>query len=157
MNHAKAMGEVVRLPVRHADHDAADTAPDLDAPTAAPGDAGAGAPPSDPPAPVPSGDPADRAPDGDEGEALEGRVLVDRPDMFRPDVRARRTSGERAQRRPIIAPWLRDRGEARATVRWAVGYAGHVTGYHAARIPLYGLRLAGRSPRGLFRVVAGTW
>lgn len=155
MNHAKAMGEVVRLPVRHA----ADTAPDLDAPTAGPGDAGAGAPPTDLPRLMPSGDPGDRDADGDGdgGEVLEGRVLVDGPDTFRPDVRARRTASERDRRRPIIAPWLRDRSEAKATVRWAVGYAGHVTGYHAARIPLYSLRLAGRSPRGLFRVVAGTW
>ncbi|MFB4302641.1 cell division protein FtsK [Actinomadura sp. NTSP31] len=151
MSHPKAMGEVVRLPVPHPDHNAA--APDLDAPPTMPGNAGAGTPPTDPPLiPVLSGD----GDDGD-GEAIEGRVLVDRPDTFRPDVRARRMAGERAQRRPIIAPWLRDRGEARATVWWAVGYAGHVTGYHAARTPLYGLRLAMRSPRGLYRVVAGTW
>jgi S-DNA-T family DNA segregation ATPase FtsK/SpoIIIE len=153
MSYTKAMGEVVRLPVRHADS-AADPAPDLDAPATAPGNAGAGVPPTDPPLiPVPFGD-SDR--DGDDGETIEERVLVDRPDTFRPDVRARRMAGERDQRRPIIAPWLRDRDEARATVRWAVGYAGHITGYHAARIPLYGLRLTLRSPRGLYRVIAGT-
>ncbi|TDC76445.1 DUF3631 domain-containing protein [Actinomadura sp. 7K507] len=84
-------------------------------------------------------------------------MLVDGPDTYRPDVRAHRTASERAKRRPIIAPWLRDRDEARATVRWAVGYAGHVTGYHTARIPLYSLRLALRSPRGLYRVTAGAW
>ncbi|HEU5026209.1 MAG TPA: cell division protein FtsK [Spirillospora sp.] len=152
MSYTKAMGEVVRLPVRHADS-AADPAPDLDAPTAAPGNVGAGVPPTDPPRPMPV--PSD---DGDgDGEVIEGRVLVDRPDGYRPDVRARRMAGERDQRRPIIAPWLRNRDEARATVRWAVGYAGHVTGYHAARTPLYGLRLVLRSPRGLYRVVAGTW
>ncbi|URN09089.1 cell division protein FtsK [Actinomadura madurae] len=156
MSHAKAMGEVVRLPVPHTDH-TADPAPDLDAPAAAPGNSGAGAPPSDPPRPMPLGDSGDSEGDREDGEALEGRVLVDRPDTFRPDVRARRTAGERAQRRPIIAPWLRDASEAKATVWWAVGYAGHVTGYHAARVPLYSLRLAGRSPRGLYRVVAGTW
>jgi S-DNA-T family DNA segregation ATPase FtsK/SpoIIIE len=153
MNHAKAMGEVVRLPVKHADHTAdTDTAPAVGTPAAGPGGIGDGARPIEPPAPVRSGDGAE-----DDGEALEGRVLVDRPDTFRPDVRARRLAGESAKRRPIIAPWLRDRSEARATVRWAVGYAGHVTGYHAARIPLYSLRLAMRSPLGLFRVVVGTW
>ncbi|WP_028847489.1 hypothetical protein [Thermocrispum agreste] len=125
------MGEVVRLPVKHADH-AADPAADLDAAQTAP---------------VVE----------DDGEALEGRVLVDRPDTYRPDVRARRLAGERDRRRPIIAPWLRDPAEAKATMRWAVGYAGHVTGYHAARIPLYSLRLAVRSPRGLCRVAVGTW
>lgn len=131
MSHARPMGEVVRLPVKHADH-AADPAADLDA--------------------------AQTAPDVEEdGEALEGRVLVDRPDTYRPDVRARRLAGERDRRRPIIAPWLRDPAEAKATMRWAVGYAGHVTGYHAARIPLYSLRLAVRSPRGLCRVAVGTW
>ncbi|CNF02126.1 DNA segregation ATPase FtsK/SpoIIIE and related proteins [Mycobacterium tuberculosis] len=158
MNHAKAMGEVVRLPVRHTD---ADTAPDLDAPTAAPGDAGAGVPPTVPPGPMPSDDPSDRGTDGhadgDDGEVIEGRVLVDRPGAFRPDVTAQRLAGESTKRRPIIAPWLRDRSEAEATIRWAVGYAGHVTGYHAARIPLYSLRLAMRSPLGLYRVAAGAW
>ncbi|SFP66661.1 DNA segregation ATPase FtsK/SpoIIIE, S-DNA-T family [Actinomadura madurae] len=154
MSHARPMGEVVRLPVKHTDHTADPDTPALDAPTAGPD--GTGVPPTDPPAPVPvpSGD---RDGAEDDGEAIEGRVLVDRPDTFRPDVRARRTAGERAQRRPIIAPWLRDRSEAKATVRWAVGYAGHVTGYHTARIPLYSLRLAMRSPRGLWRVAAGTW
>ena len=90
-------------------------------------------------------------------EVLEGKVLVDQPDTGRHlDLRARRLA-DTGQRRPIIAPWLRDRDEARATVRWAVGYAAHVTAYHAVRLPLYGLRLTLRSPRGLYRVVAGTW
>ncbi|MFG2002093.1 cell division protein FtsK [Spirillospora sp. NPDC048911] len=155
MSHTKAMGDVVHLPVEHPDH-ATNPTPDLGTPPA-PGNAGDGTPPRPPaPLPVPSED--DRNEDesgGGDGDALEGRVLVDGPDTFRPDVRARRMAGERDQRRPIIAPWLRDRNEARATVRWAVGYAGHVTGYHAARIPLYSLRLALRSPRGLYRVAAG--
>lgn len=159
MSHARPMGEVVHLPVKHPDHAAdTDTGPTLDAPAAGPDSNGV--PPTDPPAPVPSRDrTGDHAGDdaGDDGEVIEGRVLVDRPDTFRPDVRARRAAGERAQRRPIIAPWLRDPNEAKATVRWAVGYAGHVTGYHAARLPLYSLRLAARSPRGLYRVAAGTW
>ncbi|SNS83228.1 FtsK/SpoIIIE domain-containing protein [Actinomadura mexicana] len=158
MSFTKAMGEVVRLPVQHADH-TADPAPALDTPPTAPSGIGAGVPPTDPPRPMPFGDP-DPDPgdgDGDDGEAIEGRVLVDSPDTYRPDARARRLAGESAKRRPIIAPWLRDRGEAEATIRWAVGYAGHITSYHAARIPLYSLRLALRSPRGLYRVAAGTW
>lgn len=150
MNHAKAMGEVVHLPIKYTDP----TADAETTPTATPDAAGNGAPPTDPPAPVPSGGSAED--DGD-GAALEGRVLVDRPDTYRPDLAARLAAGQRARRRPIIAPWLRDPGETRATVRWAVGYAGHVTGYHAARIPLYSLRLALRSPRGLYRVAVGTW
>ncbi|MCQ0007836.1 hypothetical protein [Actinomadura madurae] len=125
MSFTKAMGEVVRLPVPHPDHTTDPT--DVDAPATAPGNAGAGVPPTDPPTSVPSG-----AAEGnehgkergdDDADALEGRVLVDRPDTFRPDVRARRMAGESAKRRPIVAPWLRDRAEAEATVRWAVGYA----------------------------------
>ncbi|MGK5555850.1 cell division protein FtsK, partial [Actinomadura kijaniata] len=123
------------------------TTPTVPAPQ--PGDAD-GPPPTPPTAPT-------HAPDGDsDDDALEGRVLVDRPGHDKPDVRARRMAAERDQRRPIITPWLRDRDEARATVRWAVGYAGHVTGYHAARTPLYGLRLALRAPRGLYRLTSGT-
>ncbi|MFF5265381.1 cell division protein FtsK [Actinomadura viridis] len=145
MSFTKPMGEVVHLPVKHADtdHDAENI-------TTPPAEDNREAPP--PPAPAREAEEGDGAKDG----VLEGRVLVDRPDTGRPDVRARRMAAERAERRPIIAAWLRDRAEAEATVRWAVSYAGHVTGYHAARIPLYSLRLAGRSPRGLYRVVAGT-
>ncbi|MDL4772484.1 FtsK/SpoIIIE domain-containing protein [Actinomadura xylanilytica] len=156
MSFTKAMGEVVPLPLPHPG--ITTPAPKVD-PTGPAPDAGSGTPPAVPPPPPvgPSDTPDDNA-DGGDGDALEGRVLVDRPGADeRPDVRARRMAGERAQRRPIVAPWLRDRDEARATVRWAVGYAGHITGYHATRIPLYSLRLAGRSPRGLYRVVAGTW
>ena len=66
MSYTKAMGEVVRLPVRHADP-ATDPAPDLDAPPTMPGDAGAGVPPTDPPLmPVPSGNG-----DEDDGEVIE--------------------------------------------------------------------------------------
>ncbi|MEV4253262.1 cell division protein FtsK [Spirillospora sp. NPDC049652] len=137
-----AMGEVIHLPVSSTDAtDSAETATSI----RPPGDT-AGAPPALPSAP------ADTADD----DALEGRVLVDGPDTGRPDVRARRMDAERAQRRPIVATWLRNRDEAEATIRWAVGYAGHVTGYHAARVPLYSLRLALRSPRGLGRIVSGT-
>src|SRR5690606_38279517 len=137
------MGEVINLPVR----------PDPAPPATAPAGAAGGARPPFPPAPATS-DP-DGA-DHDAGEVLEGTVLVDQPDTGRPDIRARMLA-DTGQRRPIIAPWLRDRDEARATMRWAGGYAAHVTGYHAARVPLYGLRLALRSPRGLWRALVGTW
>ncbi|WP_245627600.1 FtsK/SpoIIIE domain-containing protein [Actinomadura oligospora] len=144
------MAEVVRLPVRHTDDEAPD-APEAGIPNLP----GSGEPPSRPRR-------FDRVLGDDQGDAnravLEGRVLVDAPDSGRrPDVRARRAEAERAERRPIVAPWVRDRDEASATVRWALGYAGHVAGYHAARVPLYGFRLTVRSPRGLFRVVRGTW
>jgi len=80
------MGEVINLPVR---------------PTAID------------PEPVPTA-PGIDAPDG-AGEVLEGKVLVDQPDTGRRlDIRALRLA-DTGQRRPIIAPWLRDRDEARAT------------------------------------------
>src|SRR5690606_12518924 len=133
------MGEVINLPVR----------PDPIPPAAVPAGADGGARPSVPPAQATS-DP-DGA-DHDAGEVPEGKVLAAQPDTGRPDIRARMLA-DTGQRRPIIVSWLRDRDEARATMRWAVGYAAHVTGYHAARVPLYGLRLALRSPRGLWRVL----
>ncbi|MBC6461471.1 cell division protein FtsK [Actinomadura sp. HBU206391] len=134
-------GEVIKLPVR----------PDAQPPTS---DSAPDAVPTDD-ATTPTTAP--RSGDADDTDVIDGRVLVDRPDTARPDVRTKMMAGRRAKRRPIIAPWLRDAHEAKATVRWAVGYAGHVTGYHAARVPLYGLRLTLRSPKGALRVVAGTW
>ncbi|MFC9971834.1 FtsK/SpoIIIE domain-containing protein [Spirillospora sp. NPDC127200] len=148
MSFTKPMGKVVRLPVRPADIDNDDTSD-----ATVQGGTADGAPSTPPIPPTPAG----ASGKDDQDDVLEGRVLVDRPDTGRPGFKARRAEAERARRRPIIAPWLRDRAEAHATIRWAVGYAGHVTGYHAARIPLYGLRLTARSPRGLYRVVVGTW
>jgi S-DNA-T family DNA segregation ATPase FtsK/SpoIIIE len=148
MSFTKPMGEVVHLPVRPTDVDADEE------PHAAVQDGTADGAPPETLAPPAADSPGE---DDGEGEALEGRVLVDRAETTRPSFKTRRAEFERARRRPIIAPWLRDRTEARATVRWAVGYAGHVSSYHAARVPLYGLRLTARSPRSLCRVVVGTW
>lgn len=153
MSFSKPMADVIRLPVPNPDGDTAG-APE----PAVPNGRGGLEPP-----PLPDL-PSLFAPalDGDQGDAdrevSEGRVLVDAPDSGpRPDVQSRRAESDHAQRRPIIAPWVRDRDEASATVRWALGYAGHVAGYHAARVPLYGVRLTARSPRGFARVVRGTW
>ncbi|MEV6445977.1 FtsK/SpoIIIE domain-containing protein [Amycolatopsis sp. NPDC051716] len=56
----------------------------------------------------------------------------------------------RATMRPIFPAWLRDRDEAVKVAHWAAGYAGHVAAYHAVRVPLYLLKLAGWTPRGLW-------
>jgi S-DNA-T family DNA segregation ATPase FtsK/SpoIIIE len=82
------------------------------------------------------------------------RVLVDRPDAQRP-VRLRVEGLRAGQRRPIVPPWLRSRGELRQTTRWAAGYATHTSAYHLTRAPKYAGRLAFRAPRGGLRLLVG--
>jgi S-DNA-T family DNA segregation ATPase FtsK/SpoIIIE len=113
---------------------------------------------ADPADPEPAdSDPADSDPADFANGVVEGRVLVDPPGTARPDVRTRALAAAGGQRRPVVAPWLKDAQEARVVARWAVGYAGHVAAYHTVRVPVYGLRLAGRSPRGALRVLVGVW
>ncbi|MEV2278525.1 cell division protein FtsK [Nocardiopsis sp. NPDC049922] len=57
--------------------------------------------------------------------------------------------------RPVLPPWMRSTTEAGQVARWVAAYYAHVGAYHATRSPLYLLRLMGRSPRGLARVVGG--
>ncbi|MFG1997697.1 cell division protein FtsK [Spirillospora sp. NPDC048911] len=149
MSFSKPMGEVIKLPVRPDLDDTANDTADTPAALAAGADATS--------APTVTDRPDTTADHEAEEEVLEGRVLVDRPTgTERSDIRARMLA-DQGRRRPIIAPWLREANEAKATMRWAVGYVGHVTGYHAARVPLYALRLTLRSPLGLYRVTAATW
>jgi hypothetical protein len=44
----------------------------------------------------------------------------------------------------------------RTLARWAARHYAHKAGYHLARSPLYALRLAVRSPRGLLLLAAAT-
>jgi S-DNA-T family DNA segregation ATPase FtsK/SpoIIIE len=108
---------------------------------------------TNPDAPPPAGTPdADRAV---AERVLDGeRVPVDSPDAQRP---ARMTVARLrdAQRRPIVPPMLRSRGELRDTTRWAAGFAAHTGAYHLTRAPKYAGRLAVRAPRGGLRVLAG--
>jgi S-DNA-T family DNA segregation ATPase FtsK/SpoIIIE len=60
------------------------------------------------------------------------------------------------KRRPVIAPWLRSRTQFVQTAKWAANYAGHVSAYHAVRLPLYAGKLALRSPAGAAKVLAST-
>jgi S-DNA-T family DNA segregation ATPase FtsK/SpoIIIE len=80
-------------------------------------------------------------------------VLVDQPAPRAP----RRTVQpiREGTRRPIIAAWLRSRGELTSAVRWLAGHYAHVIGYHAARLPKYAGRLLIRAPRGASRAVTG--
>ncbi|HSV68441.1 MAG TPA: FtsK/SpoIIIE domain-containing protein [Mycobacteriales bacterium] len=81
------------------------------------------------------------------GEVLEGEIVAEAG--WRP--------GRAVERRPVVAPWLRDAAQRRQAVRWAAGQAAHLASYHAVRAPVYAARLAGRCPRGLARAVAGWW
>lgn len=61
------------------------------------------------------------------------------------------------QRLPVLPPWARDPDEFAAAARWATSWIAHATAFHTVRIPVYGGRLAGRSPRGAVRVVGRVW
>ncbi|HKR50288.1 MAG TPA: hypothetical protein VJT72_12045, partial [Pseudonocardiaceae bacterium] len=54
----------------------------------------------------------------------------------------------------VLPPWLRSRDTARATLRWAVKYAGRLVAFHAWRAPGYGLALAWWAVRGAGRAIA---
>lgn len=101
---------------------------------------------------VPADDPGtelDRDDDDRDGESgtlvfvdpdpatLGGTVLPWQRDLSRP---------------PIIPLWMRDKHTRVEAVRWAVRAAGHVTGFHTARVPVYAGRLLWRSPRGGYRL-----
>ncbi|MGH3824963.1 MAG: hypothetical protein ACRDRA_19315 [Pseudonocardiaceae bacterium] len=55
---------------------------------------------------------------------------------------------------PVVLPlWLQSRDTVRATLRWAVRYAGHQVAFHAWRAPAYGLALAWWTLRGAARAI----
>jgi S-DNA-T family DNA segregation ATPase FtsK/SpoIIIE len=91
-----------------------------------------------------------------DAEDLDGtaRVLVDRPEAQRPG-RTTLAALRAAERRPIVPAWLRSAHEAREVAAWALGFAAHVAGFHAVRLPADAGRLAARSPRGLARTLGG--
>lgn len=60
------------------------------------------------------------------------------------------------ERQPIIPSYLRTLGEAKQAAKWVGVHYAHKIGYHVARSPLYALRLAVRSPRGLLFLAAAT-
>ncbi|WP_433210997.1 cell division protein FtsK [Dactylosporangium sp. CS-047395] len=80
-------------------------------------------------------------------------TLVDSPAAQRPTTLA--TTARRGERRPVIPSWLRSRAELAYTVRWSLGYTGHVSAYHAVRLPKYAGKLAIRAPRGLLKILGG--
>jgi S-DNA-T family DNA segregation ATPase FtsK/SpoIIIE len=89
--------------------------------------------------------------------AVTGTVVpVDTPDSGPRDWLAELRAAHRT-RRAIVPAALRSKAEAAALGRFLAAHYGHVCAYHATRSPKYALKLAFRAPRGLQRVVAGTW
>ncbi|WP_328914643.1 MULTISPECIES: cell division protein FtsK [unclassified Streptomyces] len=80
--------------------------------------------------------------------------LVDKPDDRPGRGPTDRTRG--ARRRPVVPPWARSPRELRRAARWAGGYVGHVSAYHAIRAPWYAVRLALQAPFGAARFVGGS-
>ena len=55
--------------------------------------------------------------------------------------------------RPVLPAWLRSWDTFRAAAVWAAARSAHLVAFHALRLPLYWLRLVGRSPVGLGRTL----
>jgi S-DNA-T family DNA segregation ATPase FtsK/SpoIIIE len=95
----------------------------------------------------------------DEDNTLTGEV-IDAP--TEPETKPAEPAGQVITHRPtarreVLPDWLKSRDAFLATARWAVGYSSHVCAYHAVRLPLYALRLAGRAPVGAARISASVW
>lgn len=85
-------------------------------------------------------------------------VLVDEPVSRTPGdgwLSARRTYLESAP--AVIPSYLLDRREFSENARFVARYFRHVAGFHAARTPVYLLRLMSRSPRGTARLTRRWW
>ena len=74
-------------------------------------------------------------------------VLVDTP-QERKTLHGR-LAGER---RPVIAPWLRDQAERRQVAVLVAQTVASVVGYHVVRLPWYAAKSVAYSPRGAWRL-----
>ena len=112
--------------------------------------------PAMPVTPRPGNTPGAAPAAADEPPVIEGQVIpVDQPGRDRGDWLADLEAKARS-RRPVIHPALRSRAELAATATWIGQHYAHVTAFHAVRLPVYGGKLALRSPAGLARLVSGT-
>ncbi|WP_239394732.1 cell division protein FtsK, partial [Frankia sp. CiP3] len=59
-------------------------------------------------------------------------------------------------RRPVVAPWVRDVSQLRRALVWSLQEATHPVRFHGARLPLYTARLAAGAPRGAGRALLAT-
>lgn len=94
--------------------------------------------------------------DTDEGPEFMEAVEVPRP-VDLPDPAAGGTwIGERRayldDAPPVLPSWLRNTTEFTQAARYTASYLGHVTAFQAVRVPVYLVRLIGRSPRGAWRL-----
>lgn len=91
--------------------------------------------------------------DGSRRDSLDGPdnapVMVDTATSGLPAIRAD------AQRRDVLPGWLKSRADATSAVKAVAADAWHRSRYHGLRLPWYGVRLAGRCPRGAYRVLRG--
>ncbi len=58
-----------------------------------------------------------------------------------------------SKRRPVIPKWAQSQREFAMAAKGVGAYAGHVSAYHAVRVPWYVLRLTLQAPRGACRFV----
>ncbi|GAB3914630.1 cell division protein FtsK [Kibdelosporangium lantanae] len=104
--------------------------------------------------PAAPSDPVEPTPDVLDGEIVDDKsaVLVD--DSKQGDGSSWLDRLRSQERHPIIPPYLKTVAEAKEAVKWVGRHYTHKVGYHAARSPLYGLKLAVRAPVGLFALMA---
>src|SRR5438067_7506132 len=111
-----------------------------------------------PSAPVPGKDVQPAAP-------IVDAELVDEPEQPAPAIAVDTpvTDGSswlerlrRQDRQPVIPGYLKSVADAKDAAKWVGKHYAHKTGYHAVRSPLYALKLAVRSPRGLLLLLAAT-
>lgn len=107
-----------------------------------------------PAATAPDGEGQQSNDDGQDGtgvelapEVVDAEIVEETrdPAVWRPPV---------VERRPVVAPWVRDAEQRRAAARWAAGHAWHGLKWHSVRMPWVALRLAAHSPRGMARALS---
>src|SRR3954451_16395364 len=89
-----------------------------------------------------------------------GAGLVDEPARAPagdPSIEARPGSRPTAAPRPVLPAWVKSWSAFLDAASWWLRHAGHVVAFHMIRLPLYWLRLVGRAPVGLARLVGLMW
>lgn len=88
------------------------------------------------------------------------RQLVDepaRPPAIDPGADARTSLRPPAAPRPVLPAWATSWPAFLDASAWWLRHAGHVVAFHTIRLPLYWLRLVGRSPVGAGRLLGMLW
>src|SRR4051794_20868611 len=96
-------------------------------------------------------------PDVVESEMVDGITPQQPPAQPRPESPAGKTGAPRGDVRPILASWLKDRGEFTEKITHTGKRAAHTTAWHALHSPLHFLRAARYAPRGAWRVASKAW